>query len=223
VIGAAVDARVGLGAAVAAWGVSLGAPHPATAVAVALLALALRLLRPRSPRALLPPLALGAVAALFVAVAGPDRAPAAAMLASRIVAAGWVAAALVAWVPRHELLGALAWARVPPSLLELVAIGDRQRHALGHHAVALLHAQRLRLGWSGLRRSLRSSGTLAGLALWRAIDRAELVADALALRGVRGRLHVPLKPRPGARNVLLAAATAAALAGCLLLPGLLRP
>lgn len=215
------DARVGLGTAMAAWGVSLGAPRPASAAAVALLALAVRLLRPRSLRALLPPAALGLIAALLVAAAGPARAPAAAALASRIVAAGWIAAALVAWVPRPELLGALAWARVPPSLLELVAIGDRQRHALGAHAGAVLASQRLRLGWSGLRRSLRSSGTLAGLTLWRAVDRAEIAADALALRGVRGRLRVPLTPRPGSRNVLLAFAAAASLAASLLLPGLL--
>jgi cobalt/nickel transport system permease protein len=220
-----LDARVRLSAAVGAWAIVLGAPHPATAAAVASLALALRLARPRPLRALLPALAFGLVAALLLAAFGSasGRWTPAAILFARIVAAGWVGSALVAWLPLSELLAALAWARVPPALLELVAIGDRQRHALADHALTVLHAQRLRLGWTGPRRALRSAGSLAGLAVWRAVTQAEIASDALALRGARGRLHYVLEPLPGWRNALFAAWAASALIGCLLLPGLAHP
>jgi cobalt/nickel transport system permease protein len=213
---------VRLAAALGAWAVALGAPHPATALSVATLALALRLARPRPLRALLPPLALAAVAALLVSVLGGGRAPAA-ILFARIVAAGWIGAALVAWLPASELLASLAWARVSPTLLDLLALADRQRHALADHALSVLHAQRLRLGWTRPARALRSAGTLAGLAVWRAVAQAEIASDALALRGGGGLLRPPLAPRPGWRNAAFAAGAVTALCACLLLPGLLSP
>lgn len=216
----ALDPRVRLGAAVAAWSVALATPHPATAAGIATLALLLRLGRPRPLHALGFPALLALLAALVLSAAG--RGSAAGLLAARIVAAGWVGAALVAWLPLCELLGALAWARVPPALLEIVAIGDRQRHALGDYAQAVRDAQRLRLGWSGPRRALRSLGGLAGLAVCRAVSQAEISSDAMALRGARGRLHHPLQPCPGWRNGLFAAGTAAALFASVLAPSLLQ-
>lgn len=215
-----LDARVRLAAAGAAWAVALGASHPATAAWAAALALLVRLGRPRALRSLLPTLVLALVAGALLAAfgAGGDRWLPAVTLASRILAAGWVGCALVAWLPLPELLGALAWLRVPPPLLELVAIADRQRHALGDHAMAVRDAQRLRLGWTGLRRALRSAGALGGLAVWRAISQAEIASDALALRGARGRLAPAMEPRPGWPNALFAAAAAVALCACLLLP-----
>lgn len=215
-----LDARVRLGAAVAAWSVALGAPAPATAAWVAALALLVRIARPRAIRSLAPPVALALLAALLVAAAGHpgDRWSAPLALFSRIVAAGWIGAALVAWLPLSELLGALGWAHVPPPLLEIVAIGDRQRHALAAHAAAVRDAQRLRLGWTGLRRALSSLGALAGLSVWRAVAQAEISSDALALRGARGRLLSPLEPRPGWRNAAFAAGATVALAACLVFP-----
>jgi cobalt/nickel transport system permease protein len=212
----ALDPRVRLAAAVAAWSVALGAPRPVTVLGVAAIALPLRLLRPRPLRSLLPAAGVALLAAGILAASGGVTA--AGQLFARIVAAGWVGAALVSWLPLSELLGTLHWLRVPAPLLEIVAIGDRQRHALAGHAVAVRDAQRLRLGWTGVRRALRSAGGLGGLVLWRAVTQAEIASDALALRGARGRLHHPLQARPGWRNALFAAGAAAALCLCVLLP-----
>lgn len=216
---ATVDARVRLAAALAAWGVALGAPHPATAAGVGALALTMRLGRPHPIRSLLPPIALALLAAPLLAATGSGRA--ALLLLARIVAAGWVASALTASVSRHELLAALGWARVPQPLLELLATADRQRHALAGFASSVRDALRLRLGWSGVRRSLRSAGLLAGLSVCRVVAQAEIASDALALRGARDRTAPPLQPVPGWRNARFGAATAFALSGCLLLPHLL--
>jgi energy-coupling factor transporter transmembrane protein EcfT len=212
----ALDPRVGVAAAAAAWAVALATPRPATAAWVALLALLLRLARPRALRALWLPAAIALFAAVVLAIAG--RRPDAVALGARILSAGWIGSALIAWLPLEELLGALAWARVPPALLEIVAVGDRQRHALGRYAGAVLHAQRLRLGWATPPRALRSAGALAGLAVWRAVEQAETASEALALRGARGHRAPLLRPVPGWRNGAFAALSALALGACVLLP-----
>jgi len=46
-------------------------------------------------------------------------------------------------------------------------------------------AQTLRLGYRGWRRSLSSSGVLAGLTLARALDQAVVTGQAMQLRGYR--------------------------------------
>lgn len=216
-----VDARVRLAAALAAWTVALVTPHAATAAAVALLALALRLAVAPPARALLAPLAIAAVAALLLVTASEGRAGSAPLLFGRIVAAGWVGSALLSSVSRSELLATLAWGRVPPALLELVATADRQRHALQAFASTVRDAQRLRLGWSGTRRALRSAGALAGLSFCQAVAQAEITSDALALRGARAHPAPALGPVPGWRNAAFAAATALSLLASILLPGVL--
>lgn len=214
-----VDPRVRLAIALAAWGIALGAPHPLTAAAVAALAMVVRLRHPRALRALIPAVAIAGTAALLLAATRGGEA--ALRVPARIVAAGWVGSALISSLSRPELLGALAWARVPPPLLELFATADRQRHALAAFAGTVRDAQRLRLGWTGTRRALRSAGALAGLSFLEAFSQAELTSDALALRGARARPAPPLRSVAGWGNAILSATAALALAGCLLLPRLL--
>lgn len=214
-----VDPRVRLAIAFAAWGVALGAPHPVTAAAVAALAMVVRLRRPRALPALMPSVVVAVTAALLLAAARGGEA--AMRVPARIVAAGWVGSALISSLSRSELLGSLAWARVPPPLLELFATADRQRHALAAFVGTVRDAQRLRLGWTGARRALRSAGALAGLSLLQAFSQAELTSDALALRGAHARPAPPLQSVAGWGNAILPATATLALAGCLLLPRLL--
>lgn len=226
-IGARIDARVKLAAAVGAWIVALAARRPTGPLVVAALALlvlaAIRSL-PALRRVALPLLA-GAVAAALQAFLAPssDRLQGAALLLARVVACGAVGTALAAATPFQELLAALSWARVPPALLDLLALVQRQRHALAESAWTIRDAQRLRLGWVGWRRSVRSAGALVGAAAVRAIEQADVTADALALRGASG----PLVPYPLLRaqpqDAAVAAAAVVALAACALLAGGLSP
>jgi len=218
--GRLVDPRIALGVAVAAWCVALASRHAAGPLAVAMLAVAVvaALRRMRALRALAPALAAGAVAAVLQAWLGasPDRLGAAALLVARVAACGAVGAALAAAAPLADLLAALAWAHVPAPLLELVALAERQRHALAEGASRIRDAQRLRLGWVGLRRSVRSLGALAGAAACRALAQADVTADALALRGAAGPLVPASLPVPTRRDAAVAVIAALGLASCAL-------
>ncbi|HEX9308662.1 MAG TPA: CbiQ family ECF transporter T component [Anaeromyxobacter sp.] len=223
----AVDPRIALGVAVAAWCVALASRHAAGPLAVAALAVAVvaALRRVRALRALAPTLVAGVIAAALQALLGasPDRLGAAALLVARVAACGAVGAALAAAAPLSDLLAALAWAHVPAPLLELVALTERQRHALAESAWRIRDAQRLRLGWIGLRRSVRSMGALAGAAACRALAQADVTADALALRGAAGPLAPASLSAPTRRDAAVAVTAALGLAACALLAGGLAP
>jgi cobalt/nickel transport system permease protein len=224
---ARVDARVKLAAATGGWLVALAARRPAGPLVVAALALVVLATIRRLPalRRLAPALLAGAVAAGLQAFLAPtaDRMQGAALLLARVVACGAVGAALAAATPFAELLAALSWARVPAPLLDLLALAQRQRHALAEGAWRIRDAQRLRLGWVGWRRSVRSAGALVGAASYRAIAQAEIMADALALRGAAGPLVPSPLPPARSRDAAVAAAAAVALAACAILVGGLSP
>ncbi len=215
-----VDPRVALGVAAVAWCIALASRGPAGPLAVAALAVSVVAVmrRLRALRALAPALVAGALAAVLQALLGAtsDHLGGAALLLGRVVACAAVGAALAAAAPFPDLLAALAWARVPVPLLELVALAERQRHALAEAAWRIRDAQRLRLGWIGLRGSMRSAGTLVGAAACRALVQADVVADALVLRGAAGPLAPVSLPRPTRRDAAVAVTAALALAACAL-------
>ncbi len=215
-----VDPRVALGVAVAAWCIALASRGAAGPIAVATLAVGVvaALRRFRALRALAPALVAGALAAVLQALLGAtsDRIGGGTLLLARVAACGAVGAALVAAAPFADLLAALAWAYVPAPLLELVALAERQRHALAEAAWRIRDAQRLRLGWIGLRRSVRSAGALVGAAACRALVQADVAADALALRGAAGPLAPTPLPLPTRRDAAVALAAALGLAACAL-------
>ena len=133
------------------------------------------------------------------------------LLVSRILAASLVGAWLLAHVEFGRLLGALAWLGFPRHLLEILALAGRYQHVLRENAETIRAAQRLRLGYAGMRRSLAAAGVLAGAVASRAIDQATATADAMLLRGDRGRLWLPEPVRPGTADGVLAAGAIAVI------------
>lgn len=108
---------------------------------------------------------------------------AAALLGSRILGAVAIAGWLTSTTPWPELERALGWLRVPPALLEILSLARRYVSVLGDTLHTARGAQTLRLGYRGWRRSMESSGVLAGLVLARALDQAVVTGQAMQLRG----------------------------------------
>ena len=204
--------------ALAALAVALAAPSTTSAPVLAACAVVAVLAgagRQRAPwRALLAAWSLGAMAALLRALLTPgaplltvhvgghaiqlSRAGAAqgGLALSRVLAATLSGAWLTSTTPFPKLVAALAWARVPAPLLELLLLAHRHRHALGDSFESVRCAQAMRFGYVGLRRSIASAGTLVGAAACRAVDQAGATAEAMQLRGEHGlpALSLALSP-----------------------------
>ena len=89
------------------------------------------------------------------------------------------------------MLAALRWASVPHTWIEIAMLMYRYLHILFEQAASVVSAQSVRLGYSGLRRSFQSLGSLAGMVILRSLDQAEKSHEAMMARGYRGRLPLP--------------------------------
>lgn len=125
-------------------------------------------------------------------------------IASRILGAVAVVAAVGFATPFTELLAALAWLRVPRSLVEVTLYAWRYLFVLADDAQVIHAAQRNRLGYVGLRRSFRSLGTLTGALVIKAFDGSQAMTTAMVQRGYDGTLPL-LRHRPFRRGEVLAA------------------
>lgn len=109
-------------------------------------------------------------------------------LSQAILIAGRVMAA-VSWViflsmttPLHKILAAARFFRVPALWVEITASTYRYIFMLFEDVVCIRDAQRVRLGYSTLSRSLRSTGELAGGAVIKAYDHSLAVQEAKTAR-----------------------------------------
>lgn len=93
--------------------------------------------------------------------------------------------------PVNKLLNAAFFLRIPRTWIEVAMLTYRYIFVLLEDAVVVRDAQMVRLGYSGLRRSLRSIGRLAGAVVVRAYDQSMAVYDAMVLRGYKGKIINP--------------------------------
>lgn len=118
-------------------------------------------------------------------------------IASRIMGAVAVVAAVGFATPFTELLAALAWLKVPRTLVEVTLFAWRYLFVLADDAQVIHAAQKNRLGYVGLRRGVRSFGTLAGALVIKAFDSSQSMTTAMTQRGYDGTLpllqHKPFR------------------------------
>ena len=232
------DARLTLCAALLGWLCVLSAARPGASLWIAGCAVG-SLLALRVPlRSVLRPLSAGLFSACVALVLhalltreGPFLAlsllgfelalsepglQAAALLGARILGAVSIAAWLTSTTPWLELERALAWLHLPPALLEILSLARRYISVLRESMDSARAAQTLRLGYRGWRRSLQSSGVLAGLTLARALDQAVLTGQAMQLRGYRAEPERAPWAAQSRGNRRLAALSCAVLGASLL-------
>jgi energy-coupling factor transporter transmembrane protein EcfT len=178
-----VSARARLLLALAGVVVAVAAPSTVGAM-VALIALAAIVLEGASARAWRafrgPALTVAIAIALQAWLNGRG---AALVLAARVVAATSASAWLVATTRPDEIIAALRRLYVPSALVELTALAARYVSVLGESLRTAREAQRVRLGWQGLGPRMRSFGALGGIAMARAIDQSDAIAEAMRVRG----------------------------------------
>lgn len=219
----ALDARVKLCMAFAALGTALAARHPATPCLIAgfVTASLLWSAHGRVSSLLRPLHGIAMVAGVPVLlVAWQQDAAAAFRIGSRIVGASSIGWWLLQSTALGELQSALVWFRAPRLLVELLGLAHRYATVFLDRLFTARDAQMLRLGYAGVRRGLRSIGSLAGLVFAHAIDQTTILAEAMALRGHRDDLQFTPLPPPSWRDVCLVAAGGAALLAAALGPSI---
>jgi len=134
-------------------------------------------------------------------------------LGVRIMAAMGATAAVSLSTPFAELLGALSWLRVPGPFVEVALFAYRYMRNLFEDAQVIYNSQKTRLGYSTMRLTLSSMGTLAGSLVIKAFDQAEATAASLHQRGYDGTLPLYDNRPFRAWEVLTAIVFVAAMAG----------
>jgi cobalt/nickel transport system permease protein len=133
------------------------------------------------------------------------------LIGLRVLASVGVALVLGAAAPVHKICAALRWARLPHALVEIAMLMYRYIFLLLDDTAAVLSAQKVRLGYVSLRRSVASLGSLAGLVMLRSLDQVDRTHEAMLARGYQGRLPLPSLPALRGRELLLIAGAVAAI------------
>ncbi|MEK7851411.1 MAG: cobalt ECF transporter T component CbiQ [Deltaproteobacteria bacterium] len=108
------------------------------------------------------------------------------MIAFRVLGAVSIILLLSMTTPVDVLLKALSWFKVPRTWTDVALLTYRYIFVLLEDAYIVYSAQRIRLGYLGIRRSFASLGTLAGAIVIRAYDQAMATSQAMRLRGYAG-------------------------------------
>ena len=123
-----------------------------------------------------------------------------ALLGSRVLGAVSVMLLLSSVTPAYKIFSALRWFRVSEGWVEIALLVYRYTFVLLDQTADIASAQRLRLGYSSLGRSLSSVGVLAGTVVARSMDQAMRTYEAMTLRGYQGRLPIRPLVEPTARD-----------------------
>ncbi|HKI16879.1 MAG TPA: cobalt ECF transporter T component CbiQ [Isosphaeraceae bacterium] len=135
-----------------------------------------------------------------------------ALIASRVLGSIGIMMLLCQNNSMPELFAALRWAKVPHIGIEIAVLMYRYLYVFFEQAGCVVSAQRVRLGYSGLRRSFQSVGSLAGLVILRSLDQAEKSHEAMMARGYRGCLPLPSLPSLSRRQLTIACVGVALIA-----------
>lgn len=91
--------------------------------------------------------------------------------------------------PVNKLLNAARWFKAPDTWIEIAMLSYRYSFVLLEDAITIRNAQKARLGYSSLARSLRSLGELMGSTVIRTYDRSIAVYESMMLRGYNGSMR----------------------------------
>jgi len=123
------------------------------------------------------------------------------LITSRIMGAASIAILLGRMLTFTESMAALAWLRVPRGLVDVSLFAWRSLFMLYDDAGVVYNAQKNRLGYCGVRRSLRSFGAMAGMLTVRALDDSLSMTTAMTQRGYDGTLPRLRGPRLNAAQL----------------------
>lgn len=117
------------------------------------------------------------------------------LIISRVAACTSLVIFLSMTTSLNELLSACLWFRIPKVWVEITAIAYRYVFVLIEDAITIKDAQRVRLGYSSLSRSIKSFAELAASLFIRAYDQSVSTYEAMRTRGYSGVTKVYFKEK----------------------------
>ncbi len=117
-----------------------------------------------------------------------------ALIGTRVLGAVSVLLLLSSTTRAHQIFHTLRWMGVSKGWVEVGMLMYRYIFLLLDQGAGVMDAQRVRLGYSSLRRSLASTGVLAGTVIKVAMDQGTRTHEAMMVRGYKG--HMPFGPLP---------------------------
>ena len=190
-----VDTRVKMIFVVAAIIIVVSSRHPYVPLIVFFLSLVFLLGIRIPPRIILLRLAapLGIVGAIFfmqIFFYGMAEGLAhGALIMAKVLGAVSLIIFLSMTTPVNKLLNAARWLKVPNTWVEIAMLSYRYSFVLLEDAITIRSAQKVRLGYSSLARSLRSFGELMGSTVIRTYDRSIAIYESMMLRGYNGTMQ----------------------------------
>lgn len=129
------------------------------------------------------------------------------LVAARIIGAVSVIAVLGFATSFTDLISGLAWFRFPKTLIEILLFAYRYIFMLLEDAMVIYNAQKNRLGYSSIKRGMKSFGVLAGSLILKAFEHSQKATVAMVQRGYDGTMpvlqHKPFKPSEIATSVVI--------------------
>lgn len=114
------------------------------------------------------------------------------LMGLRVLGSVSVMVMLSSVTPAHKIFQALRWFRVSKAWVEIAMLMYRYTFALLDHTEDVAAAQKMRLGYAGVKRSLNSMGVLVGAVVVQSLDQSGHTHQAMTLRGYTGVM--PYKP-----------------------------
>ncbi len=140
-----------------------------------------------------------------------------ALLFARVAGAVSLVILLGFVTPAYRIFQALRWLRVPEEWLDIAVLVYRYVFVLLERTANLAAAQRVRLGFAGVRRSVDTAGMLAGATFLQSFEQALRVHESMRLRCYGGSLRLGALPPMTKRDALAAALAVAAVCAAYLL------
>jgi cobalt/nickel transport system permease protein len=109
------------------------------------------------------------------------------LVGSRVLGSVSVVLLLSFVSPANKIFHALRWFRVPETWVEVALLVYRYVFILIDQTADVILAQKMRLGYSNVTRSLNSAAMLAGTVMGRSMEQAMRTFEAMTLRGYTGK------------------------------------
>lgn len=126
------------------------------------------------------------------------------LLASRVFGRMSVMLLLTMSTSVQEWVSALAWFKVPLTVIEIMTLAYSSLFVLLEELERLQKAQRMRLGYESWWQIVRATGTVGGILFMRVFDRGYRLWQAMLCRGYNGKIQVSYERKLSRRDVVVA-------------------